>query len=230
MRKIGKMNEMAWLAGVLLCSLGVSLCTKAGFGLSMIAAPAYIIHYKMVNYFLWYSQGTSEYVFQGIMLVIMCIAIKKFKLRYLLSFATALVSGFAIDGWLYLLSGNGVYEAMPMRIAAFALGELLTGLAVAFYFRTDMPLQIYELFVKEIAEKFGFPTTKVKLINDICMLAFSVCLTIVLNHSLVGIGIGTVIITVVNAPLISMFGRLLDKVFVFSPAFPKFMRGLGKQE
>ena len=133
MKKIGKMNEIAWIAGILLCSLGVSLCTKAGFGLSMIAAPAYIIHYKLINYLSWYSQGTSEYIFQGIMLVIMCIAVRRFKPRYLLSFVTAVVSGFAIDGWLYLLSGNGVYESMAMRIAAFILGELLTGLAVAFY-------------------------------------------------------------------------------------------------
>ena len=162
------------------------------------------------------------------MLVIMCIAVRRFKPRYLLSFVTAVVSGFAIDGWLYLLSGNGVYESMAMRIAAFILGELLTGLAVAFYFRTNMPLQIYELFVKEISEKFGFPTNKVKLINDVCMLAFSVVITVILNRSLTGIGVGTIIITVVNAPLIAIFGRLLDKIFIFSPAFPKFMNIVGQ--
>lgn len=223
MKKITKMNEIAWILGVVLCSLGVSLCTKAGFGLSMIAAPAYIIHVKMMNFFGWYTQGTSEYIFQGILLVVMCIAVRRFKFRYILSFVTAVISGLAIDGWLFLLSGNGVYESMAARVAAFAAGELITALAVAFYFRTNMPLQMYELFVKEIAEKYGFATDKVKMINDIGAFVLSIVLALLLNRSFKGVGIGTIIITVANAPLIAMFGKILDKIFGFEPMFPRLL-------
>ena len=41
-------------------------------------------------------------------------------------------------------------------------------------------------------------------------------------------GIGTVIITAVNAALIDLFGKLLDKCFTFEPRFPRLMRLLGR--
>ena len=77
MKKIGKMNEIGWAIAVLLCALGVSLCTKAGFGLSMVASPGYVIHLYMRDIFPWYSQGTSEYIWQGFQLIILCIAIRR---------------------------------------------------------------------------------------------------------------------------------------------------------
>ena len=62
-KRIGKMNEIAWVLGIVLCALGVALCTKADFGLSMIAAPAYIIHVGMSRFFfLVYSGDIGIYI------------------------------------------------------------------------------------------------------------------------------------------------------------------------
>lgn len=223
MKKISKMNEMAWVLGILLCSLGVSLCTKADFGLSMIAAPPYILHLKMVQYFSWWTQGTSEYIWQGVLLVIMCIVLRRFKVKYLLCFATAVLFGFALDGWFILLGGNGACESMAMRVLCFVSGEIITALAIAFYFKTDMPLQIYELLVTQIADKFGKTTEKVKQINDIVMFVLSVALALVLTGGFNGVGIGTVLITIVNAPLIRFFSGILDRVFSFEPRWPSLV-------
>ena len=215
MKKITKMNEAAWILGIIFCSLGVVLCTKAGFGLSMIAAVPYIIHVKMINFFPWYSQGTSEYIWQGILLLMMCLAIKKFKWKYLLSFAAAVIFGFAVDFWLKVIGGGAVYATIPARIAAFIAGEVFTALAIAFYFRTDMPLEMYELVVVEIADTYKLDKNKVKFVNDAAMLILSVILALTLNKSFKGLGIGTVIITLVNAYLIKILGNMLDRVFVF---------------
>ena len=59
---------------------------SASFGLSMLSAPAYILHMKLHDIFSWYSHGTSEYIWQGMLLIIMCIIIRKFKMRYIFSF------------------------------------------------------------------------------------------------------------------------------------------------
>lgn len=219
MKKIPKMNEAAWLLGVLFCTLGISLCTKAGLGLSMIAAPPYIIHLRTVRIFPWFSQGTAEYVFQGILIILTCIICRRFKVKYILSFVTALCSGFALDGWFFLFGGNGVVGSLPLRVLLFALGVSITSLAIAFYFRTDLPLQAYELLVSEIADKFALDKNKVKQANDACYLAGSVLLALILNRSLKGVGLGTVVITLVNAPLIAFFGKILDKFFVFDSLF-----------
>ncbi len=221
MKKISKMNEIAWVLGILLCTLGVALCTKANLGLSMIAAPIYVIHIKLVNFFSWYTQGTSEYIFQIALVFVTTAVCRRFRLKYVLSFITAILSGFALDFWLFLLGGNGMYETMPSRIIAFILGAAITSLAIAFFFRTNMPVQGYELLVSEIADKYKLNVDKVKMVNDICYLVLSVALALILNHSLQGIGIGTIIITLINAPLIAFFGKILDKIFIFDSLFKK---------
>lgn len=223
MKKLQKMNEAAWLSGVLLCAFGVALATKANFGLSMIAAPPYILHIFMENFLPWYSQGTSEYIWQGMLLIAMCIVIRRFKIRYLLTFACAIVFGLAVDGFLWLLGGSAAYTTLAVRILAFTASELITAVAIACYFRTDMPLPVYELVVAEIAKCYSLPINKVKQVNDIIMLAISVALALLLNKSWQGIGIGTVIITLVNASLIALAGRIMDRYIDFSPRFPKFI-------
>ena len=226
MKKIGKMNEAAWILGILLCALGVALCTKADFGLSMIAAPPYILHLKMVQYFSWWSQGTSEYIWQGILLILMCIILRRFKVKYLLCFATAVLFGFALDGWFLLFGGNGAYDSMAVRIFCFAAGEVITALAIAFYFKTDMPLQIYELLVTQIADQWKLTTARVKQANDILMFVLSIALALILTGGFNGVGIGTVVITLVNALLIGMFSKLLDRIFAFEPRFEKLVEKL----
>lgn len=223
MKKIGNMNEAAWLLGIVLCALGVCLCTKAGFGLSMIAAPPYILHCKLIQLSPFFTQGVCEYLWQGLLLLVLCLGIRRFRWQYLLAFGTGILFGLAVDAWFLLLGGNGVCSSMLWRIVLFALGEGITTLAIAFFFRTKLPLEIYELIVIEVADRFAFPTPKVKLAYDVAMLVTAVVLSLLLHQGLVGIGIGTVVITAVNAVLIGLFGKLLDKCFTFEPRFPKLV-------
>lgn len=228
MKKLQKMNEAAWLFGVLLCAFGVALATKANFGLSMIAAPPYIIHIFMENFFPWYSQGTSEYIWQGVLLLVMCIIVRRFRVKYLLTFACAVIFGLAVDGFLWLLGGSAAYATLAARIAAFCISEVITAVAIACYFRTDLPLPVYELVVSEIAKCYSLNMNKVKQVNDILMLALSVVLALILNRSFAGIGIGTIIITLVNASLIALAGKILDRYCDFSPRFPRVIAWLKK--
>ena len=214
-KKIGKMNEIGWIVGVLLCAFGVSMFTKADFGLSMIGAPPYILHYALREMIPWYTQGTSEYFFQGVEMIIMCLIIGRFKPKYLLSFGSSVLAGLTIDMWLAILGGNGAYESMIMRIIAFVIGESAIAMAVALFFRTTMPIQVCELVVCEISERYHLNKNKFKLWFDVFMMALSCTLAVVLHTGFNGIGIGTVIVVFINAPLITLFGKILDKFFSF---------------
>lgn len=205
-------NILFWCLGIVLCTLGISLCTKGNLGLSMIAAPPYILHLWLRDSFSWFTQGTAEYVWQAVLLVITCLIIRRFRFRYLLSFVTALISGFVIDGWLTVLGGNGAYAGMPARIAAFAAGTVITAAAIAMFFRTTLPLQVYELVVTEIADRYHIDKDKVKQWNDIVMLVISLAFALILTGGFNGVGVGTIIITLVNATLIRLFGKLLDRI------------------
>ena len=212
MNKKKIMNIFSWIMGVVFCPLGIALCTKADFGLSMIAAPAYIWSSALQGKYPIFTQGTCEYLWQAALLVILCIILRRFKFSYLLSFVTALLSGIFIDLWLNVLGGNAPYEAMIVRIISFIVGELILGLAIAFFFRTTLPLQVYELAVTQIAEKWNIKKEKVKFVNDITMRAFSLVLSFALTGKLTGIGVGTVIITIVNSPVILYCGFIIDRI------------------
>ncbi len=220
------MNEACWLLGNLLCALSIALCTKSGFGLSMIAAPPYIFNQFFVKISPFFTQGACEYIFQAVLLIIMCLIIRRFNWKYLLSFGSAFIFGNMVDFSLWIFGGQEVYESMVMRIIAFALSEVITALAIACYFRTSLPLCIYELFVKAVSERFSLSTDRVKMLFDIGMLILSLAATLLLFGRFVGVGIGTVIITLVNAPLIRLWGKVLDKIFTYEPRFPNLVKAL----
>lgn len=212
MSKEKKLNIVNWILGNLFCSLGVAFATKADYGLSMIAANPYILHVSLRDALPWFTQGTAEYFFEAAVLIILCIILKRFKLKYLLTFAEALFAGLLIDGWFLILGGNAPYAALPMKLLSFVLGLVLCALGVAFFFKTTLPLQVYETAVVEISDKFGFDRSKVKLAHDCIMLGLALILSLVLTGRLTGIGIGTVITTLLNSSVIKLWSKLLDKL------------------
>lgn len=151
----------------------------------------------------------------------MMAVVRRVRLKYFLCFATAVIYGKVLDLMLFLLGGGDAYTSMPARIAAFAAGGFITSLAIAFFFRTYLPLQIYELFVTESASVFKKPNEKMKYIFDGACLVASVTLTLVLFKGFEGIGIGTIILTLANAPVIALCGKRLDKCIDFTPLSPK---------
>ena len=71
---------------------------------------------------------------------------------------------------------------------------------------------MYELAVTEVAARFGWSKNKVKMGNDILMLLIAIALSRLLTHAWTGVGLGTVLITCINAPLIAFFGRVIDRL------------------
>ena len=224
MKKIPKFAEGAWICGIVLCAFGVALTIKADFGVSMIAAPPYILHMKLSQYIPSLTLGTTEYCFQGVLLVVMMLIVRRIRLKYFLSFLTAVIYGKVLDLMLLLLGGGDPFENMAVRIVCFVAGGTITAVAIAFFFRTYLPLQIYELFVTECASAFNRPNEKVKFMFDAGCLVLSIALPLVLLHSLEGIGVGTVLLTLCNAPIISLSGKLLDRIFDFSPLSPALQK------
>ena len=72
-RKIN--SEILYLIAILILSFSIDLMTIANMGLSAINGPAYILSEKV--YSLTYGQ--AEYIVEGIIFIIFCILMKKFK-------------------------------------------------------------------------------------------------------------------------------------------------------
>ena len=61
-------TELAYVIGLILISFATALMTVADFGLSMIAAPAYLLHLKISEYLPFFSFGMASYAFQALLL------------------------------------------------------------------------------------------------------------------------------------------------------------------
>ena len=90
-------SEAAYALGILILALGTALMERADFGVSMVVAPAYLLHLKLSQYLPWYSFGVSEYILQAVLLVALALCMGKFKKGYLFSFLTAVLYGAALD-------------------------------------------------------------------------------------------------------------------------------------
>ncbi len=224
MKQIRFPAEICYLLSILLLSFAVAMVAAAGFGVSMIVAPAYILSLKVP--FLTFGQ--SEYIVQDLLFVVFCLLMGRVKLVYFSSFLTCLIYGAVLDFWRMVvpLLNPAVTEpgsmAMPVRITLFVCGMLLTAFSVALFYRTYLYPQVYDFFVKGISARFSLNRTKCKIVFDVCSLAAALALSLLFFRRFNGIGIGTLIMTAFNGLLIGAFGKAIDRLFVFEPLFPSF--------
>ena len=236
MKKFQKASELLWLLGTLFVALGVALCSKADLGVSMIAAPAFVVQEAIAPLSAALTVGVTEYIIQGLLLIILCVVVGRFNWRYLLAFAVAVVYGYVLDLFLWMIGGITL-TAVWMRWVMLLVGDMVTAFGVACFFRTYMPLQVYELFVAELADRFNIPIGKVKFAFDNTLLVLSILLALVLfgdvatfDWSTIGyasfhsIGLGTIVTTIINSPLIATMGKLIDRWLGQDAAFPKMER------
>lgn len=233
MKKLSKSSELLWVFGIVFVALGVAICSKANLGVSMIAAPAFVVYEAISSLSGMLSVGVTEYIIQGLMLIIMCIIVRRFNWRYLLAFAVAVIYGYTLNFFLWVLGGIE-FDTVLIRWVMLIVGDIITAFGVACFFRTYMPLQVYELFVAEIADRFHLNINKTKWVFDLSLLVISVVLAVTLfgdiksfdwttigYSSFHSIGLGTLVTTAINSPIIGFMGKLLDKIFDPTPRFNK---------
>ncbi len=232
MKKIRRSSELLWILGIVFVAFGVMICSKANLGVSMIAAPAFVLSEKLTEINSFFTVGVTEYLIQGLILIVLCLLLRRFNWRYLLAFAVAMIYGYTLDLFMFIFSGVS-FEATWLRWVMLIVGDLFTGFGVACFFRTYMPLQVYELFVSEFSSGFKLSFNKVKPVFDYSLLVISIVLALLLfmdvnefDWSAIGhtcfhsIGLGTLVTTVINSPLINLMGKLVDKIFEPSPLLP----------
>ncbi len=233
MKKINKSSELLWLMGIVFVALGVAICNKADLGVSMIAAPTFIVQEAACKLWSGFSVGVVEYIIQGLFLILLCVIVRRFSWRYLLAFAVAVIYGYTMNLFIFLL-GSAEISSVAVRWILLIVGDIFVGFGVACFFRTYMPLQVFELFVAEVSDRFKIDVNRIKPVFDVSMLVLSVTLAIVLFGDLTSfdwstiyyasyhsIELGTLVTTLINAPIIKIMGKLIDKAFDPTARFPR---------
>lgn len=213
-------TEAAYMAGLIVLAVGTALMEKADCGMSMVVAPAYLLHLRISKVLPFFSFGMAEYTLQAALLVIMMLALRRFRLCYLYSFGTAVLYGFLLDGALALFASLPA-SGMAARALWYVLGLLLCSAGVSLLFHTYISPEAYELFVKEISAKWGLNIHRVKTAYDCVSCAIGVLLSFAFFGFGVfeGVKLGTILCALVNGYTISRFTHAFDARFEFTDRF-----------
>ncbi len=228
-KKTSLLSEINYLLAIVIMAFSVAMLSAADFGISMIVAPAYILSLKLGVI----TFGQAEYIVQGVLFIIFCFCMKKFRPIYLFAFLSCLLYGACLDLMRTIIPAFNPAITTPgsmqlyLRIIYFVCGVLLTCLAVALSFKTYCYPQMYDYFVQGITEKYCIKLTKFKLIFDYSFLALSVALSFIFFGKLVGVNWGTIIMTIVNGFIIGAISSFYDKHFQTKPIFKKFSKLFG---
>lgn len=209
-------TEAAYVLGLVLLALSAAMMAASDFGVSMIVAPAYILHLAVSQTLPFFSFGMAEYTLQAVLLLVMILILRQFRMSYLFSFVTAVFYGFILD-FLVFLVGFIPAEPVVTRVILFVAGMLMGSAGVSMIFHTYIAPEVYELLVKEVSAKFGINIHKFKTGYDCC----SLLLAVTLSFCFFGFGVfegvkfGTLVVSVVNGFLISRWTKLFEYFWDF---------------
>lgn len=224
MRKIKIYSEIIYIIALFGLPLAVAIFAAADFGVSMIVAPAYIMSLR----FPIFTFGQWDYIIQGFLFIAFCIAMKKFKIAYFVSFITCVIYGIILDMWRAVIPVLNPEITPPgsmdlwVRIVLFIVGELLTSFMVMLFFKSYIYPQVCDLFVKGIVWRYNLNQIKFKRVYDFCCLALSVVLSLMLFKGFVGIKWGTAVIALATGVIMGYFSKIYDKFIETVPLLPKF--------
>lgn len=220
MKKITFHSEIAYLIGLMLTAIGNALVSRADFGMSMVVAPSYILHVKISEWLPFYSFGMSGYIFQGMLVILTAIIVRRFRLSYLFSFVTAVIFGIFLD--IALIPASLIpSDTLTARIILMAVGLAIVPAGVSLLFNTYISPEAYELLVKEVSKKYTLSPGLMKTVYDVSSLILALILSAVFFgfDNLVGIGVATVIAAILNGPLISLYIKMYNRLFEFKDIF-----------
>ena len=214
-------TEIAYLLGLLILALGTAFMERADFGVSMVVAPAYLIHLKVSEVLPFFSFGMAEYTLQAVVILAMILILRRIKLSYFFSFVTAVLYGLTLDGAMALIAllPEGSFG---VKLGWFLIGMLLCSIGVSLLFHTYISPEAYELFVKEISAKLQRDIHKCKPAYDCasCLIAILLSFLFFGFGHFEGVKLGTIFCALVNGSLIGRCTAWFEKRWDFQDGLP----------
>lgn len=225
MKKLIFPTELAYLFGLIILAFGTAFMEAADFGVSMVVAPAYLFHLKLSQTLPFFTFGMAEYTLQAVLLVLLILVLRRFRLSYLFSFITAVLYGLILDGCMLIVDLLPA-DTFPLRIIFYLVGMLFCSIGVSMLFHTYISPEVYELFVKESSQKYHIDIHKFKTAYDCISCGIAILLSFVFfgfGH-FEGVKLGTIFCALTNGFLIGQCTRFMDHRFTFTDVLPETFR------
>lgn len=194
--------------GVPLGAVGACFMKHGGFGMT----PFYSVSLALYEATGILTMGAWNTLFQVGLVVTLMVIQRSMDPRYALSFAVAACASAILDGC-NLLVGR-LPSDLLFRSLSFGAGFLIMGLGIAILARCRLPVAPMNLFPRELAELTGREFRQMKLWFDLGCLGFTLVISLLFAHRLVGVGPGT-LAAVLTGPLTGVIIRWLDGHIAF---------------
>lgn len=197
------------LLGIFLISVCVACYRLSGFGVD-----SYTGMNLGISGFLGMSFGNWQLIMNILILIVVF-----FTVRHCIGAGTIVNMvgvGYIADFLCWLVNDLLEMEmTLPLRILALLLGTLFASLGVALYMIADMGISPYDsvalIIVKLTKEKVPFQIARIS--SDITVLIIGVVFCLAAHNNVwMIVGIGTVINSLFNGPLIQFFRSRIEKV------------------
>ena len=218
MKKTVFYTEIAYFIALALLAFGTALTVYGNLGVSMVVAPAFVLHLYVSKFIPFFSFAFAEYILQLIVMFILILVLRKVRRIFLLSFVAAIFYGIALDLSTILISmlPNNIF----LQIVLYIIGTIICCAAIALLFTSYLPPKAYDLFCKETAIKFKLPVYKIVNSYNMASLSIAILLSIIFFGNIQGIGVGTVVCAFIYGRGICFFENIYRRLFCFADIFP----------
>lgn len=208
--------EIFYLLGLIFLSAGIAMMVRSDLGISVVSSVPYVIslHFQQLSF------GTWSYIFQGLLILILIMIVRKIKWAYLISFIVSVAFGYLADLFIFLNSGLPS-DSILWRWLYFTLGLFLTSLGIALFIHSRLPPVPYDLFVNDLAIYKSISFRRGKLLFDFTCLLISLVFLFLFVQKLVGIGIGTVITAFLHGTLAGLWIKIFNRHLQMRSLFRK---------
>lgn len=205
-------RSILMLTGIFLISVCVAFYRLSGFGVDSFTGMN-----LGISGFIGLSFGSWQLIANILILIVVF-----FTVRHCIGAGTIvnmICVGYTADFICWLVQdAAGVKMTLPLRILMLLIGTLFASSGVALYMKADMGISPYDsvalIIVKLTKEKVPFHIARIS--SDITALVIGIlfCLAARNNVWLI-VGIGTIINSLFNGPLIQFFRKQLDEKISF---------------
>lgn len=215
-------TELSYVAGLVFIAIGTGTITRSNLGIGIVVAPAYMFHRWLSPINSFFSFGVCQYLFQALLLLLICVIRRRFRLTYLFAFISAVIEGYLLDAVMYIVPECNSH--IIIQLLMFAAGQTVCSLGIAFMLKTYITPEVYEVAVNEFTEQFYRVTTSytvsvVKTIYDCVSGVIAIGLSFLLFHKLIGVGVGTILSAVVSGWMVGRFTLIADRHLKFTDTF-----------
>mgnify|MGYP000674088444 CR=1 FL=1 len=196
---------IAYLIGLFIMTIGVSMSVKSNLGVSPVSSIPYTI-----TCITGLEMGKATIVFHIFLVILQILILRKaFKIKNLLQVIVGVVFGYFTTFSNFLFSYLPTPENIIIRLIMMLLSTVIIAIGIFLYLPSDIVPLAGEGAMKAISGKAGIEFSKVKMGFDITMVEVSLIACLLILKKLGSVGIGTV----VAAVLVGMILGIINKLF-----------------